>query len=176
VSLTNEAAQLVETTFDGASGAGRASSSTAASGAPSDRSMRLLTRAASDGERLAVANHGDAIVDVDDLLGGGPWTMARLLTNVDATLEAIRGGLVSSPTAPARGRADIVLLPPVTRPGKIIAVGRNYHEHAAEEGQTAPAAPVVFAKFPNSLVGDQADIVWRAADTGRSTTRPSSPW
>ena len=46
-------------------------------------------------------------------------------------------------------------------------MGRNYHEHAAEEGKTAPADPVVFAKFPNALVGDRADIVWRAADTGQ---------
>ena len=52
-------------------------------------------------------------------------------------------------------------------PGKIIAVGRNYHEHAAEEGQTAPADPILFTKFPNALVGDGADIVWRAADTGQ---------
>ena len=42
-----------------------------------------------------------------------------------------------------------------------------YHEHAAEEGTTAPAAPIIFAKFPSSLVGDRADIVWRAADTAQ---------
>jgi 2-keto-4-pentenoate hydratase/2-oxohepta-3-ene-1,7-dioic acid hydratase in catechol pathway len=129
--------------------------------------MRLLTRATPDGERLAVATKGDAVVDVDDLLGGGPWSMARLLTDVDATLAAIGRGLASAQSAPTRARADVVVLPPATRPGKIIAVGRNYHEHAAEEGQTAPADPVVFAKFPSSLVGDGADIVWRAADTGQ---------
>ncbi len=129
--------------------------------------MRLLTRAAGDGERLAVATHGDTVVDVDDLLGGGPWTMTRLLTDVDTTLAAIRRELALGHVLPTRTPADIVVLPPVTRPGKIIAVGRNYHEHAAEEGQAAPADPVVFAKFPNSLVGDRADIVWRAADTGQ---------
>ncbi len=65
-----------------------------------------------------------------------------------------------SPTPPTS-----TLLPPVTHPSKIIAVGRNYHEHAAEEGKTAPADPIVFTKFPNALVGDGAAIVWRAADT-----------
>ncbi len=129
--------------------------------------MRLLSRAAPDGERLAVVSHGDVIVDVDDVLGGGPWTMAHLLADVDATLAAIRRGLASAQPLRSRARDDITVLPPVTRPGKVIAVGRNYHEHAAEEGQTAPADPVVFAKFPNSLVGDRADIVWRAADTGQ---------
>ena len=127
--------------------------------------MRLLTRATPDGERLAVATAADSIVDVDDLVGKGPWTMARLLGDVDGTLAAIRHGLESGGIAPARPRADVALLSPVTRPGKIIAVGRNYHEHAAEEGVTAPADPVVFAKFPSSLIGDGADIAWRAADT-----------
>ena len=93
--------------------------------------------------------------------------MARLLTDVEATLGSIRRGLRSRETAPTHARGDIGLLPPITRPGKIIAVGRNYHEHAAEEGKTAPAAPIIFAKFPSSLVADRADIVWRAADTGQ---------
>ena len=129
--------------------------------------MRLLTWATPDGERLAVATHGDAVADVDDLIGGGPWTMARLLTDVDGTLAAIRRGLALGHAVPTRARAEVAVLPPVTRPGKVIAVGRNYHEHAAEEGQTVPADPILFAKFPSSLVGDGADIVWRAADTGQ---------
>lgn len=129
--------------------------------------MRLLTRAAPDGERLTVATHDDAVVDVDDLLGDGPWTMARLLSNADATLAAIRQSLTRARTVPVRVRGEITILPPVNRPGKIIAVGRNYHEHAAEEGQTAPVDPILFAKFPSSLVGDGAAIAWRAADTAQ---------
>jgi 2-keto-4-pentenoate hydratase/2-oxohepta-3-ene-1,7-dioic acid hydratase in catechol pathway len=127
--------------------------------------MRLLTRSASDGERLAVATHDDTVVDVDDLLGGGAWTMARLLDDVDRTLTSIAAAIATARPVPTRPLAEIVLLPPVTRPGKIIAVGRNYHEHAAEEGKTAPTDPVLFAKFPSALVGDRADIVWRAVDT-----------
>ena len=129
--------------------------------------MRLLTRATQHGEQLAVAIDDDTLVDVDQLLGGGVWTMARLLADVDGTLAAIRRALASGHPAATRTRAYVVVLPPVTRPGKIIAVGRNYHEHAAEEGQTAPADPVLFTKFPSALIGDRADIVWRAADTGQ---------
>ena len=69
--------------------------------------------------------------------------------------------------APRHDPTGLRLLPPVPRPSKIIAVGRNYREHAAEEGQAAPADPIIFTKFPNALVGDGADIVWRAADTGQ---------
>jgi 2-keto-4-pentenoate hydratase/2-oxohepta-3-ene-1,7-dioic acid hydratase in catechol pathway len=129
--------------------------------------MRLLTRAAADGERLAVLTMSETLVDVDDLLDDGPWTMARLLDDVDSSLTSIARALAVGPPAPTLALADAVLLPPVTHPGKIIAIGRNYHEHAAEEGQAAPADPVVFAKFPTSLVGHGADIVWRAADTGQ---------
>ncbi|HEY6013351.1 MAG TPA: fumarylacetoacetate hydrolase family protein [Candidatus Limnocylindrales bacterium] len=126
--------------------------------------MRLLTRAAPDGERLAVATDG-GLVDVADLLGGGSWTMARLLADVDASVAAIARALARGDPTRTLAPAGAVWLPPVTRPGKIIAIGRNYHEHAAEEGETAPPDPVVFAKFPTSLVGHDADIAWRSADT-----------
>ncbi len=129
--------------------------------------MRLLSRATPDGDRLAVVAPGDAVVDVDDLLGAGPWTMARLLADVDGTLASVAGAIATGLPMPARALADVVLLPPVTRPGKIIAVGRNYHDHAAEEGRTAPADPVLFAKLPNALVGDRAHITWRANDAAQ---------
>lgn len=50
------------------------------------------------------------------------------------------------------------LLSPVHRPSKIIAIGLNYHEHAAEGGLEAPKAPVAFAKFTNSINAPFADI------------------
>lgn len=39
-------------------------------------------------------------------------------------------------------------------PGKIICVGRNYQEHAAELGNVVPAEPVIFLKPPSALIGD----------------------
>jgi 2-keto-4-pentenoate hydratase/2-oxohepta-3-ene-1,7-dioic acid hydratase in catechol pathway len=140
--------------------------------------MRLLSRAAPDGERLGVLAADGSVVDVVDLLGDGRWTIARLLGAVDETLDTLRRALQERPEAPRDAPAagaiqpghdpsGLRLLPPVPRPSKIIAVGRNYLEHAAEEGQGAPADPIVFTKFPNALVGDGADIVWRAADTSQ---------
>jgi 2-keto-4-pentenoate hydratase/2-oxohepta-3-ene-1,7-dioic acid hydratase in catechol pathway len=126
--------------------------------------MRLLSHATPHGERLAVLVGDDRLVDVDDLLGDGPWTMARLLADVDVTQASIRAALDGRPT-PERSIGEVTVLAPVTRPGKIIAVGRNYQEHAAEEGLTAPPDPVVFAKFPSALTGHGAQIVWRASDT-----------
>ena len=94
-----------------------------------------------------------------------PGTMAALLADLDAIRSAIVGALAREPLAPGRPLSAIVVLPPVTRPGKIVAVGRNDHEHAAEEGTTARPDPVVFTKFSSAVVGDGAEIVWRASDT-----------
>ena len=44
-------------------------------------------------------------------------------------------------------RAAVQPLPAVPDPGKIMCIGRNYREHAAEQGAEAPAQPLVFAKY-----------------------------
>jgi len=45
------------------------------------------------------------------------------------------------------------LLPPVA-PSKIVCVGRNYREHAAELGNPLPAEPLLFLKAPSAVIGD----------------------
>ncbi len=47
----------------------------------------------------------------------------------------------------------------VARPGKIIGIGRNYRDHAAELGNTVPAKPLLFLKPPTAVIGDGAAIV-----------------
>ena len=42
---------------------------------------------------------------------------------------------------------------PIDRPGKIICVGLNYRDHAEEQGVELPAEPLLFAKWPNTLIG-----------------------
>jgi 2-keto-4-pentenoate hydratase/2-oxohepta-3-ene-1,7-dioic acid hydratase in catechol pathway len=48
---------------------------------------------------------------------------------------------------------------PDGRPGKVVAIGLNYLDHVRETGMDAPARPLVFAKFPSSVIGDGDDIV-----------------
>ena len=50
------------------------------------------------------------------------------------------------------------LLPPVM-PGKIVGIGRNYRDHAAELGNPMPAEPLLFLKAPSSVIGPRAPIV-----------------
>lgn len=56
------------------------------------------------------------------------------------------------------------LLAPVNRPGKIIAVGLNYRDHAIETKQEIPTSPVIFAKFPSSINGPDSDVLIPADD------------
>lgn len=50
------------------------------------------------------------------------------------------------------------LLPPV-RPGKVVGIGRNYRDHAAELGNPMPEEPLIFLKAPSSVVGPGAPVV-----------------
>ncbi|HEX4628439.1 MAG TPA: fumarylacetoacetate hydrolase family protein [Gemmatimonadales bacterium] len=47
----------------------------------------------------------------------------------------------------------------VARPGKIVGVGRNYREHAAELGNTVPSHPLLFLKPATTVIADGAAIV-----------------
>ena len=53
--------------------------------------------------------------------------------------------------------ADVELLAPAT-PSKVICVGRNYREHAAEFNNPVPEEPLLFMKPPSSIIGPGAEI------------------
>lgn len=65
------------------------------------------------------------------------------------------------------GSATGTLLAPV-RPGKIVAIGLNYMQHIHETGREKPTRPLVFAKFPSSVVGPDEPIVVDAEVTQRA--------
>jgi acylpyruvate hydrolase len=114
--------------------------------------------------------------------GGGPRPGVLVgqeviaLADLDAPAESVRGvlgaldsaGLAElgprAATAPTGlALTDVHLLAPVPDPEKIICLGLNYRDHAAESGQETPNAPMWFAKFANSLIGSGQDIVLPAA-------------
>jgi 2-keto-4-pentenoate hydratase/2-oxohepta-3-ene-1,7-dioic acid hydratase in catechol pathway len=57
----------------------------------------------------------------------------------------------------SRPLAGATLLPPVV-PSKIVAVGRNYADHAAERGRPVPKEPLLFLKPPSAVVGPDTPI------------------
>jgi 2-keto-4-pentenoate hydratase/2-oxohepta-3-ene-1,7-dioic acid hydratase in catechol pathway len=68
----------------------------------------------------------------------------------DAAVEVVPGGL--------RAEVRSLRLAPPVRPSKILAVGRNFHAHAAELGNEVPKEPLLFFKPPSCLVGDGAAV------------------
>ncbi|MCC3374644.1 fumarylacetoacetate hydrolase family protein [Cohnella sp. REN36] len=61
--------------------------------------------------------------------------------------------------APVLAPDDIVLCAPIAKPEKLIFVGLNYRDHAAESNMAVPQVPVLFPKYPNAIVGPDADVV-----------------
>ena len=56
------------------------------------------------------------------------------------------------------GKDEVRLLSPIPNPGKIIAIGLNYRDHAEEQNVPLPKNPLIFAKFPSSLIGPDDEI------------------
>ncbi len=54
---------------------------------------------------------------------------------------------------------------PIERPQKIICVGLNYRDHAEEQGGDLPERPLLFAKWPNTLIGPGDPIVLPSIST-----------
>ena len=69
--------------------------------------------------------------------------------------------------------ADVRLLAPVI-PSKVVAVGKNYADHAREMGGEAPASPVIFLKPSTAVIGG-GDPIQYPARPRRSTSRASWP-
>jgi 2-keto-4-pentenoate hydratase/2-oxohepta-3-ene-1,7-dioic acid hydratase in catechol pathway len=130
--------------------------------------MRLLSyRSETGDDRLALAKEPGTAVDVSSLLHEEGWSMGRLLEDPDLALARIRSALDGDTTSAHVPLDALQLLPSVPRPGKIVAVGRNYREHAAEESAALPEEPLVFAKLPSSVVAHGEDITWSSALTAQ---------
>lgn len=84
--------------------------------------------------------------DMTSFLAGGERSLA-------AARRAAEGG------GPIRPLDSVRLRPPVPRPPKIVCVARNYAEHAAEVGFELPSIPILFARFPVTLVATGDPII-----------------
>lgn len=119
--------------------------------------MRLVRFSADGGERIGI----EAPEGIFDLSAAWAERTGRRLHMEEAVgLPATARELLES----GRGRPELwtaagaPLLAPL-RPGKIIAIGRNYKDHASEQALDPTLEPVVFAKFTNSVIGPGEAIV-----------------
>ncbi len=76
----------------------------------------------------------------------------------DATDRVLRW-LESPPRGEVPNPAGVKYLSPVPRPPKIICIGLNYRDHAAESNMAIPETPTMFAKFPTAVIGHGDPII-----------------
>jgi 2-keto-4-pentenoate hydratase/2-oxohepta-3-ene-1,7-dioic acid hydratase in catechol pathway len=127
--------------------------------------VRLISVQTDHGEALGVVDEGRWLAAVD-LVPDGPATMAALIEAGVGALRALEAAAANGSIADRGGSIeDADLLAPLPHPGKIVAIGRNYRDHTTEEGVSPPAAPLVFAKWPSSVVGPGAEVRWDPALT-----------
>jgi len=109
--------------------------------------MRLATIRRADGSTRAARCDGDVCVelpygDVGELLAASPdWQTAVL-----------------NASGPTYALGQVRLAPVVRSPSKVVCVGLNYRTHLRELGREEPAAPTLFAKFANALIGPEDPI------------------
>jgi len=117
--------------------------------------MRLVSFLTDQGPTAAI-QLGEELVPATTL--GAPASMRTLLARLDANALLNLGRHAEAATERI-ALAEATLCAPVTDPQKIICLGLNYRDHAAETNQEIPAAPMWFAKFANSLRGSGEEIV-----------------
>jgi 2-keto-4-pentenoate hydratase/2-oxohepta-3-ene-1,7-dioic acid hydratase in catechol pathway len=99
------------------------------------------------GDRV-VSLAGAGFADMLSVLAGGPEGRAKIEHFVH-----------NPPAGSTFPLSSVQLLAPVPRPPKLICVGLNYRDHAAEARQEVPKVPTIFAKFSNVVIGPGQPIV-----------------
>ena len=131
--------------------------------------MKIVSFAADGGTRCGALISEDEVLD---FVAAGITASEHYLGWFDtagSALSQARDALGNLDAARAQGavrrRADVRLLSPVPRPGKVICIGLNYKDHAEESGMDIPEKPVVFSKFTTSVVGPGDHVVLQPETT-----------
>jgi 2-keto-4-pentenoate hydratase/2-oxohepta-3-ene-1,7-dioic acid hydratase in catechol pathway len=118
--------------------------------------MRLATHRTADGFRLIASINQGPWVDVSRAAGIAD------LADVGALLALEDGLDVAARAAAQPGDAMVAAPsfgPPILRPGKVLAIGLNYREHARETGMEEPKNPIVFFKTADGVAGPDDAIL-----------------
>lgn len=115
--------------------------------------MKLLRVGSPGEERPAVRTDDGRLLDLSSVTPeiDGDFFSSR---GVDRARAAVEGG--DLPEVDGEG---LRIGAPIARPGKIVCVGLNYRDHAAETGAAIPARPVVFMKDTSTVVGPYDEVL-----------------
>jgi 2-keto-4-pentenoate hydratase/2-oxohepta-3-ene-1,7-dioic acid hydratase in catechol pathway len=119
--------------------------------------MKLATILTPTGPRAAVLQ-GDAYVDLHATDASLPGSLRLVLEAGPAALQAAKEA-AARPSAVKVPAAGAKLQPPIPDPNKIVCLGLNYRDHAAETGAKIPSEPILFSKFSTALIGPDEAIV-----------------
>jgi len=110
--------------------------------------MKLITY------ESAGALHSGVVVG-SRVLDLGPVPLAAIIASPEQMDRAREMSEHASEGIPLEG---LNIRAPIVRPGKVLALGLNYRDHAAESGTPVPSEPVVFCKVSSSVIGPGAPI------------------
>ena len=99
---------------------------------------------------------GDSVISLAD--AGFPDLISIIARGADG-LDAVREWARHPPYGAQVRLHEVRLLAPIPRPPKIICVGLNYRDHAAESNLEVPDVPTIFSKFPTAIIGSGHPIV-----------------
>jgi len=124
--------------------------------------MRLVTIRTDRGSRACGEFEG-AYVDLNDADPSLPTTVKGILAlgaeGLPRAIAAMRKGTVKYDPA------KVTLLAPVPDPAKIVCLGLNYRDHAAESNMDVPTEPILFSKYATTLIGQGASIILPPSST-----------
>ena len=95
-------------------------------------------------------------------LGVGTDPLFGVLNDQDSIL-VLRGDPIYSGIVPqdkSLKLSDVKLLAPVIPRSKVVCIGKNYADHAAEMGSVVPTEPIIFIKPNTSVIGPNETIIW----------------
>ncbi len=106
---------------------------------------------------LVSKNGEERVVDFSQADSSLPKDMIAFLAGGQGTRAAAQKAINGASST--LSLSAVKLLAPIPRPGKIICIGLNYSDHAAETGQAIPKFPVVFSKYSNTVIATGEAIV-----------------
>jgi len=118
--------------------------------------MKLATFELFGASRLGLVE-GEQVLDLTEFIG---------YTDILAYLRGEGGNPAKAERAASdknltwHNLTQVRLKAPLPNPSKVIAIGLNYMDHCREQNVPVPKHPVVFAKFPSSIIGTQEAISW----------------
>ncbi|MFB8024298.1 fumarylacetoacetate hydrolase family protein [Streptomyces sp. NPDC056465] len=117
--------------------------------------MKLLRVGTAGSERPALLDRNGTLRDLSGLVTD---IDGELLADASA-LARVREAAQTPDVLPPIEADGLRVGPPLGRIGKIVCIGLNYHDHAAETGAAIPDEPILFFKAPDTVVGPEDTVL-----------------